>query len=185
VRRDDAIVVVMEKKTTVDEYFAFPESNHPMELVYGYVHEPAMPTFEHEAILLRLAELLRSHVREHKLGEVCRADVVLDQESGLVVQPDLFFISTGRLSIVNDRVWGAPDLVVEILSPSTEYRDRTLKLAWYHRYGVKEYWLVVPRDRRVEVVDGRTQSTQSFSGDQTIQSSVLPNLALTAAACFT
>ena len=174
----------MEKKTTVDEYFAFPESNRPMELVYGYVHEPAMPTFGHEAILLRLAELLRGHVREHKLGEVCRADVVLDRDSALVVQPDLFFISTERLGIVSDRVWGAPDLVIEILSPATEHRDRTLKLAWYRRYGVKEYWIVVPRDRRVEIIDGSTQATKSFSGDQTIRSSVLPSLVLTVAACF-
>ncbi len=174
----------MEKKKTVDEYFAFPESNRPMELVYGYVREPAMPTFGHESILLRLAELLRAHVREHKLGEVCRADVVLDRESALVVQPDLFFISTERLGIVNDRVWGAPDLVIEILSPGTEHRDRTLKLAWYRRYGVKEYWLVVPRDRRIEIVDGNTQTTQSFSGNQAIQSTVLPNLRLPAAACF-
>jgi Uma2 family endonuclease len=174
----------MEKKTTVDEYFAFPESNRPMELVYGYVHEPAMPTFGHEAILLRLAELLRGHVREHKLGEVCRADVVLDRDSALVVQPDLFFISTERLGIVSDRVWGAPDLVIEILSPGTEHRDRTLKLAWYRRYGVKEYWIVVPRDRRVEIIDGSTQATKSFSGDQAIRSSVLPSLVLTVAACF-
>ena len=128
----------MQKKTTVDEYFAFPESNRPMELVYGYVHESAMPTFGHEAILLRLAELLRGHVREHNLGEVCRADVVLDRDLALVVQPDLFFISTERLGIVSDRVWDAPDLVIEILSPGTEHRDRTLKLAWYRRYGVKE-----------------------------------------------
>jgi Uma2 family endonuclease len=181
---DDAIVVVVEKKTTVDEYFAFPESNRPMELVYGYVREPAMPTFGHEAILLRLAELLRGHVREHKLGEVCRADVVLDREAELVVQPDLLFVSAERMGIVSDRVWGAPDLVIEILSPGTEHRDRTLKLAWYRRYGVKEYWLVAPRDRRVEIVDGTTGTTQSFSGDDEIRSSVLPNLALMVKACF-
>jgi Uma2 family endonuclease len=181
---DDAIVVVMEKTTTVDEYFAFPESNRPRELVYGYVREPAMPTFGHEAILLRLAELLRGHVREHKLGEVCRADVVLDQEAGLIVQPDLFFIATERMGIVSDRVWGAPDLVIEILSPGTEHRDRTLKLAWYRRYGVKECWLVVPRDRRIEIVDGTTETTQSFGGEEIIRSSVLPDLALTVKACF-
>ena len=174
----------MQKKTTVDEYFAFPESNRPMELVYGYVHEPAMPTFGHEAILLRLAELLRGHVREHNLGEVCRADVVLDRDLALVVQPDLFFISTERLGIVSDRVWGAPDLVIEILSPGTEHRDRTLKLAWYRRYGVKEYWLVVPRDRRIEILDASTQTTQSFSGDDAIRSPLLPNLVLMVNACF-
>ena len=81
-------------------------------------------------------------------------------------------------------MWGAPDLVIEILSPGTEHRDRTLKLAWYRRYGVKEYWIVVPRDRRVEIVDGSTEATQSFTGDDAIRSSVLPNLALTAKACF-
>ena len=136
----------MEKKVTVDEYFRYPESNRPMELVYGYVREPAMPSFRHETILLRIAGLLDAHVRERGLGKVGRADVVLDKDAGLVVQPDLFFISNERLRMVDDRVWGAPDLVIEIASPSTEYRDRTLKLEWFRRYGAKECWLVYPKD---------------------------------------
>jgi hypothetical protein len=76
--RDDGIVFLMEKKITVDEYFTYPESNRPMELVYGYVREPAMPSFGHETIVLRIAELLTPHVRERALGKVGRADVVLD-----------------------------------------------------------------------------------------------------------
>ena len=174
----------MEKKISVDEYFRYPESNRPMELVYGYVREPAMPSFGHEAILLRIAEVLGPHVREHALGKIGRADVVLDKDAALVVQPDLFFISNERLRLVDERVWGAPDLVIEIASPSTEYRDRTLKLEWFRRYGVRECWLVYPRDQRIEVVDCEGNRRESFAGEARIRSTVLPDLAVPAKECF-
>jgi Uma2 family endonuclease len=175
--RDDGIVFVMEKKITVDEYFRYPESNRPMELVYGYVREPAMPSFRHETILIRIAALLDSHVRERKTGKVGRADVVLDREEALVVQPDLFFISNERMGIVDDRVWGAPDLVIEIASPSTQHRDRTLKVEWFRRYGVRECWLVYPKDQRVEVVDCEQDTRETFTGTAPIRSKVLPDFA--------
>jgi Uma2 family endonuclease len=175
----------MEKKITVDEYFTFPETIRPMELVYGYVREPAMPFGDHQLVVVRLATLLDAHVRERNLGRVFPPmDVVLDRETGLVVQPDLLFISTHRMNIVPDRVWGAPDLVVEVASPSTEHRDRTLKLAWYRRYGVKECWLVYPRDRRLEVVDCQSGERLPFAGEERIRSKVLPEFDQTAGACF-
>ena len=174
----------MEKKITVDEYFKFPESNRPMELVYGYVREPAMPSFGHQAILLRLATLLHSHVRDRKLGQVCSADVVLDKDLDLVVQPDLFFISNERMGMVDERVWGAPDLVVEIASPSTEHRDRTVKLAWYRKYGVRECWLVYPRDRRIAIVNCENDGREMFAGNERLKSHVLPELEVKAEECF-
>jgi Uma2 family endonuclease len=174
----------MEKKISVDAFFRMPETKQPQELVYGYVREPPMPAFGHSTVLLRLAELLRAHVREYGLGIVGMADVVLDREAGLVVQPDLFFISAGRLGIVEDRVWGAPDLVIEIASPSTEYRDRTLKLAWYRRYGVRECWLVYPKDRRIEVVDCTSNKRDSFTGAAVIRSDVLPEFSVSVNECF-
>src|SRR4029434_5205241 len=109
----------MSKRISVDEYFTFPETRRPMELVYGCVREPAMPSFGHEAVLLQIAAFLRQHVHEPSLGQVCRADVVLDREAGLVVQPDLFFISNERMGMVDDRVWGAPALGVAIASPTS------------------------------------------------------------------
>ena len=79
-------------------------------------------------------------------------DVVLSPES--VVQPDILFVSNERRGIITEaNVSGAPDLVVEILSPSTAERDRELKLTLYARYGVREYWIVDPDDETVEVME--------------------------------
>ena len=89
----------------------------------------------------------------HDLGKILIAplDVVLSDED--VLQPDILFVSRGRLGIITDRnVQGAPDLVVEVLSPGTADRDRTLKRARYLRFGVREYWIVDPQSRTIEVL---------------------------------
>lgn len=176
----------MEKKITTEEYFKLPEQLDPMELVWGYVHEPPSPRFGHQSIVSRLHWLLKSHVEEHKLGELCVSpmDVVLDNDAALVVQPDIFFVSSERLDIIHERIWGAPDLVVEVLSPRTAGRDRTTKLGWYRQYGVKECWLVDPKEKRVEVVDLQNDRRESFSGGTSIRSGVLPQFAVAAERCF-
>jgi Uma2 family endonuclease len=147
------------EKLTVHEYLRLAETMRPMELVYGVVREPPAPRYGHQSLLTRLAALLDAHVRAHDLGEVCVApvDVVLDIAAALVVQPDIVFIARERLHIVRDRVWGAPDLVVEVLSPRTARRDRTTKLGWYRHYGVGECWLVDTRSRAIDVVDLRSE----------------------------
>jgi Uma2 family endonuclease len=108
------------KPLTVEDYFQLPETVRPMELVYGVVREPPAPGYGHQLAVTRLAVLLALHVREHDLGQICVSpvDVVLDTSAGLVVQPDIIFIAHANRGIVCDRVWGAPDLVVEILSPA-------------------------------------------------------------------
>lgn len=164
-------------KLSVVEYFDLEETLLPMELVYGtVVREPAMPTPAHQLISARLTALLYRHIEEFGLGRVFSpVDVVLDLEAALVVQPDIVFISSDRMEIVRDRVWGPPDLVVEILSPRTARRDRTVKLAWYRRYGVRECWLVALTTRTVEVVELESMTpARLFSGSDPIRSSVLP-----------
>jgi Uma2 family endonuclease len=173
---DDGIVVVGERwtrmeKLRVDEYFELPETLRPMELVYGVVREPPAPRYGHQNVLTHLGALLDRHVREHALGEVCVApvDVVLDVDAALVVQPDIIFVSSHRLSIVRD-------LVVEVLSPGTARRDRTTKLGWYRDYGVGECWLVDLRLSHLEVVElGGTGRSTRFSGTENIASRVLPS----------
>src|SRR5437762_2290844 len=132
----------MRKRITVNEYFAMPETNRPMELVYGFVHEPPAPFCSHQLLVGTIFRILTWHVERFDLGVICISplDVVLDtdKERGVVVQPDIFFVSAARLDIVRDRVWGPPDLTVEVLSPGTARRDKTTKLAWYRQYGVKE-----------------------------------------------
>jgi Uma2 family endonuclease len=176
----------MDKKFTVDEYFKFPESNRPMELVYGYVREPPTPFSGHQSIVFRIGVLLDAHVRERGLGRlfISPLDVILDRELGLVVQPDVFFVSKERESIIREYIWGAPDLVVEVASLSTSYRDATLKLTWYRRYGVKECWFVHPMEQRIEVVDCASEQKESFTGSDLVRSRVLPELTLRAEECF-
>ena len=176
----------MTKRITTEEYFKMPETNRPMEVVYGYLREPPAPFGDHQSAVFRVAVLLDAHVRQHGLGRVFISpfDVVLDRDAALIVQPDVLFIAASRLGIVRGHVWGAPDLVVEVASPGTEHRDGTLKLAWYRRYGVKECWLLYPRDRRIEIVDLESDERESFTGEARLRSRVLPEFGERAGDCF-
>ena len=130
-------------KFTYEDYQHTPEDKR-YELLDGELVMVPAPNLEHQRIGIRLGVLLHGFVQERGLGEVFHApcDVVLSNTD--VVQPDLLFVSNERAHLLlgGDNVRGAPDLVVEILSPSTAGRDRTLKRALYAKYGVKEYWLV-------------------------------------------
>jgi Uma2 family endonuclease len=79
------------------------------------------------------------------------------------------------MSIVNNQVWGAPDLVVEVMSPGTATHDRTEKLGWYGQYGVRECWLIDPAAGRIVIADftGATPDTRAFYQDKALRSSVL------------
>ncbi len=141
-------------KFTYEDYKNLPESETKRyELIEGELLMVPSPTFEHQDISANLEFALAKFVREHKLGKVLNAplDVVLDDEN--VVQPDIIFIATARSHIIHkEAIRGAPDLVVEILSPATAERDRTVKKKLYARAGVTEYWLVDPERKTIEVL---------------------------------
>jgi Uma2 family endonuclease len=163
-------------RLTVGEYLDLPETVSPMELVHGIVRDAPSPDFPHQSVVTRLGALLYGHVRQFGLGRVCLApmDVVLDAKKALVVQPDIVFVSVARLQIIRGRIWGAPELVVEVLSPRTALRDRTTKLEWYRQYGVLESWLVDVDRRCVDVVDLTQPNRMTrFTGSASIQSAVL------------
>lgn len=170
----------MTERRTVFGYFEDEETLRPQELVWGVLREPPAPKFGHQSVVTRTTVVLDVHVRSLDLGIVCVSpiDVVLDRDNALVVQPDVVFVSNERSEIVRDRIWGAPDLVAEVLSSSTAARDRTTKLMWYRQYGVRECWLLDPGRRTLTVVDfdapgGRLRS---FAGNEQICSAVLPRL---------
>jgi Uma2 family endonuclease len=107
-------------------------------------------------------------------------DVVLDATRALVLQPDLLYVAAARSHIVRDRVYGAPDLVVEVLSAATERRDRQVKVALYRTYGVGECWLVDASARRVECLPFRAPARhRTFRGADPIQSAVLGSVRFT------
>lgn len=169
---------------TVTRYFELPETVQPMELVYGVVREPPAPRYGHQSAVTRLASLLDAHVREQRLGHVCVSpvDVVLDESAALVVQPDIVFVSRERSAIIRDRIWGPPDLAVEVLSPRTALRDRTVKVGWYRRYGVGECWLLDVRAGTVDVyVFGPRELRCRFEDNDAMQSRALPGWSATPA----
>jgi Uma2 family endonuclease len=170
---------------TADEYlYDTEETNRRRELAYSMVREPPAPFFSHQALVLQVARIWSDHVEPRRLGRVAVApvDVVLDRDRALIVQPDVLFVATPRLSIIRDQVWGAPDLVAEVLSQSTRHHDRGEKLGWYRQYGVRECWLVDLYDDSVTVVDftGSLPETRIAKGVGSIRSTVLPDLDLSA-----
>ena len=173
---------------TTRDYFGGAETLERRELRWGtLVREPA-PRYGHQAVLTNLTAALAFHVRDQGLGRVCVSpvDVVLDEARALVVQPDLIFVSTDHLAILRDRVWGAPDLVIEVLSPGSVRRDRVEKLRWYRQYGVREYWLVDTHAAKIDVLSLTRERSRrrTFTGMQPVRSQVLPRLTLLAAEIF-
>ena len=126
--------------------------------------------------------ILHAHVRAHGLGEVYVApfDVILDPRT--TVEPDLVFVAGERLDIIAERgVEGAPDLLVEVLSPGTARRDRVRKLNAYSRHGVRHYWLIDPEAKTVEafeLVDGAYRLAAAVGGDDELRPGVFPGLAI-------
>lgn len=165
---------------TTFEYLDTEETNRRRELAYGVVREPPAPFFSHQTIVLRVARLLADHVEPRQLGHagVSPIDVILDADRDLIVQPDVLFVSIERVSIIRNQLWGAPDLVVEVLSAGTESYDRQEKLGWYRQYGVREYWLVDPSLKHVIIIDFTSATPERRVIDRlaTIRSSVLPLL---------
>jgi Uma2 family endonuclease len=139
------------------------------------------PNAKHQRISMNLSVLLGAFVRTQRLGQLFAApfDVLLSDLD--VVEPDLVFVSNARQAdvLTAAHVRGAPDLVVEIGSPSTRTRDETIKRRLYERFGVTEYWVIDPELDTIKVyrlVDGRFTRTSELSleQDDALTSSLLP-----------
>lgn len=132
---------------------------------------------------MTLAARLSNHIETNGLGQVVYApcDVILSGEN--VVQPDVLFVARQRLSIINQAggVHGAPDLVVEILSPATASRDQVFKRKLYGKYGVREYWVADPASSTIEVLAlgaSGLDTTRVFPTGAVVVSPLLPDLVL-------
>lgn len=160
---------------TVDDYFKTPESVTPMELIFGALRVADSPTPRHQSAVADLFLSLNAHVRARRLGKVWLSpiDVVLDERKALILQPDLMFISKAREWIVTDRVRGAPDLVVEVVSPHPRIGRTHERVDWFREYGVRECWLVHQDRREVTAIDLAAGSRRVHGAREPIQSQVL------------
>jgi len=140
---------------TYADYALLPEGA-PYQLIGGKLVMTPSPIPYHQSISMRLELKLASHVLERNLGMVYDAPLDVYLEETETYQPDIIFIAKERRSIIEPtKINGAPDLVVEILSPSTAYYDLKKKFKVYAKHGVKEYWTVDPLEKSVEVYTGK------------------------------
>ena len=147
---------------TYAEFARLPsEGSTRYEVIHGELAVTPAPTGRHQLVVAHLVRILGTFVHDHTLGEVLPSPIdVLFGESDYF-EPDVVFIRMDRTHLIGDRgIEGPPDLVVEILSPSTAHRDRGIKLERYRHFGVPEYWIVDPDARTVEVwpLDQRAQT---------------------------
>jgi Uma2 family endonuclease len=145
---------------TYEDYLAFPDDGRRHELIDGEHFVTPAPVRRHQELATRLIVALGSWLRQHPIGVVYTAplDVILSDVD--VVEPDILFVSNERAAILGQWIHGAPDLVAEILSPSTRRVDEVTKRKLYERVGVREYWIV---DGEIEMVKVyRRQEDGSF-----------------------
>jgi Uma2 family endonuclease len=165
-------------KLTYEEFRQLPDDGKHYELVHGEVHLSPSRSTKHQLILGNTSVSLGTYVRSARLGVLFCAplDVCLNPDTAL--QPDLIFISAERVGIVQENfVAGAPELVVEVVSPSTTVHDRVTKLPIYAEAGVPEFWLIDSQARTVEVL--KLQGKKYFvdatlAGDQVLTSNLFP-----------
>lgn len=143
--------MITDKHThTYEDYLRLPEGA-PYQLIAGELIMSPSPGFYHQKIVTKLATEFLNFVEMKNLGEVVCAPMDVKLADDEVYQPDIIFISEANRSIIHERIDGAPDLVVEILSEATAYYDLRHKKNIYEISGVKEYWIVDPMEKTIEV----------------------------------
>lgn len=165
---------------TVEDYRATPEGSR-YQLVEGDLIKSPSPNRFHQRIVWNLSQLFGRHIAAHPVGEVCLApfDVYLSGHD--VVQPDVLFVAMANLGIIaEDGVHGAPDLVIEVLSPATAQLDKKTKR-------VKEMWLVDPlllQIQRYDFARDQAKPVQLIEEDESFATPLLPGLTFAAAEIF-
>ncbi len=173
------------KEWTYEEFMALPEGGPVRyEIIDGELCMTPSPVTRHQKISKNLLFEIERFLRTNPLGEIFAApvDVVFSQEPPQVVVPDLVFVAAEHLSLITEKnLQGVPDLLVEILSPTTATIDRRVKHALYERVGVPEYWIVDPERNSVQVFrlsGGRYAPPLEFGLGDRLETPLLPGLSI-------
>jgi Uma2 family endonuclease len=137
---------------TYEDYVLLPNDQNRYEILEGELTVTPSPSTKHQTASGNLFILLSQYIKERNLGKLFHAPIDLILESNSVLQPDLLFVSKARQHIITEKaIEGAPDLVVEILSPTTSRTDRVTKAQIYARHSVPAYWIVDPEREAIEI----------------------------------
>lgn len=168
---------IHRKVYTYQDYLDLPDDGKRYEIINGELVMVAAPFTIHMRISKKIYNLLLSYSEDETKGEIFYApiDVVLGDTN--VFQPDLLFVKKENSHIITEKnIYGAPDLIIEILSPSTAYYDLVEKKESYASFGVKEYWIVDPQKQWIEIylnVESEFKLDQRLDKAGTARSQVL------------
>lgn len=176
-------------KWTYDDYLRLPDDGRRYEIIEGVLYISNAPSYDHQFAVLEIAVTLRQFVKTNNLGVVLTAPFEVHlSPTTRPVQPDVLFIQAAAQPQRGDKFFeGIPDLIVEVISPSSTRTDRRIKFDVYERAGVAEYWLVNPKTRSIEVhtlSGGEYALLEEFVEDEVVQSEVLAGLELVTSSIF-
>lgn len=172
---------------TYEDYLQLPEDRR-YEIIDGELTMVPSPATEHQRIVIAISSALYNFVHDGKIGEVFVSpmDVVLSDVD--VVQPDIFFVSKKRNQIITEtNIQGAPDFIVEVLSPFSIKRDYAIKRKLYSKYEVLEYWIVDPVKKQIEKMlfqQGILHSQGIYRTDDVIESKAIEGFSLKVGSAF-
>ena len=152
------VMATTVRKLTTADFEKIPADGFRHEIIDGEEFMTPAPNLDHQRVVVKLTTLLENHVAGKNLGRV--------------------FVSEKRSGILTEKnIQGAPDLVIEVLSPSTQAEDRGRKLTLYQGSGIAEYWIVDPPSKTVEIREfGTTRRTRVYKEGQSFESALLPGL---------
>jgi len=170
----------IEPLVTVADLDTMPEDGNRYEVIEGEIFVSRSPNLAHQSVSGNIFRSVDTYLIQNPIGRVWSTPgVIFSEYTGVI--PDLVFVSNQRLDEIasGERITGAPDLVIEIVSPGAENvrRDRVAKRQLYGRYGVKEYWIVDFVNRIIEIYQlqgSMLQLVLSLTDKDEITSSVLP-----------
>ena len=180
-------MALIEPKLSYEHLQQLPDDGKRYELIDGELIVAPAPSMPHQDAAWNLAAFLRrADEAGYGKGSFAPCDVVFDAEN--VTQPDLLFITTARLSIRGrDNVQGAPDLIIEILSPRTRERDLGAKLRLYARYSVAHYWAPDPIAQTVQrygLEGGSYRELPLLEGDDLLTCPLFPGISMPVSQIF-
>jgi len=164
---------------TYEDYVGLPNDGKRYEILDGELFVTPAPVPLHQRVSRNLERLLDRHVVGGALGEILHAPIDVILSPTTIAQPDILFIRAGRDIVTRRAVEAPPDLVVEILSPSSLRQDRVTKAALYARFGVPHYWIVDPEARRIDAYElegGTYRLTAEARGTDVLRSSLFAGL---------
>ena len=173
---------------TYEDYRQTPDDGKRYEIIDGDLCVSFPPPVNHQVMIGNLLFALSSFVKSQALGEVILGPVEVYFSDTNIAQPDLIFINHARRHIVKPtKVKGAPDLVIEVLSPGTEKRDRTIKRRMYAQFGVCEYWMAKAKTATVAILrlrDGKLVPAAHLGKSDVLTSLLFPGLEIPLAEIF-